>query len=244
MSPFGYSFNPSYTGYATGRPKVWFYCETEDVFQSFLYWICYWKKSIGQSRLPGVQVSILLILDMLLEDYQSQEEGNHNVQRFNPSYTGYATGRLSKSGRRQPQCTAFQSFLYWICYWKHVRFLATRPPYWRFNPSYTGYATGSFVGFNTSTTISTGFNPSYTGYATGRSTGLKKLFRGNQSFNPSYTGYATGSSAIYWNNGSEIICFNPSYTGYATGSAGVDDFATFGALFQSFLYWICYWKMF
>src|SRR5690606_1982123 len=63
-------------------------------FQSFLYWICYWKSRRVIRVGRKVLVSILLILDMLLEEYlQYVSKLKHNM-RFNPSYTGYATGRM------------------------------------------------------------------------------------------------------------------------------------------------------
>src|SRR5690606_29493465 len=62
------------------------------------------------------------------------------------------------------------------------------------------------------------------------------------SFNPSYTGYATGSSSGGGNCRCGIRSFNPSYTGYATGRVSGEPDASQSDEFQSFLYWICYWK--
>src|SRR5690606_1944324 len=87
-------FNPSYTGYATGRTNNFHRRRPNRCgFQSFLYWICYWKRWTRRiGALMEVCVSILLILDILLE--------------------------VRKKLIRSVCWIEFQSFLYWICYWK------------------------------------------------------------------------------------------------------------------------------
>jgi len=114
----------------------------QGTFQSFLYWMCYWKFFWKQGGFLVKPVSILLILDVLLEASTGKltltdEEG------FNPSYTGCATGRIFP-------CRHMLSF------------------HWRFNPSYTGCATGSRSAPVLFGILMSSFNPSYTGCATGR----------------------------------------------------------------------------
>src|SRR5690606_17962434 len=116
-------FNPSYTGYATGSIRRIHQGIRNAEFQSFLYWICYWKIYLMLAVILVVLVSILLILDMLLEDStlsliayvyvlfqsflywicywkrQSVRMSPQNTPSFNPSYTGYATGRTSEASR-------------------------------------------------------------------------------------------------------------------------------------------------
>ena len=89
-----------------------------DQFQSFLYWMCYWKpiESIGCPFL-GLLVSILLILDVLLE-----------VGRCVPVFVCiYLVSILlildvllevGNRINRNLVGSEFQSFLYWMCYWK------------------------------------------------------------------------------------------------------------------------------
>ncbi len=63
-----FSFNPSYAGYASGRwadIKIAIYLR---LFQSFLCWICLWKSCTGLKSSSRYIVSILLMLDMPLEE--------------------------------------------------------------------------------------------------------------------------------------------------------------------------------
>ena len=114
-----------------------------------------------------MRVSILLILDMLLEVWFSNCTSDIDVLSFNPSYTGYATGSFHLGDLRS--LASFVSILLILDMLLEVSpiRLITGITSRCFNPSYTGYATGRIVidwleGKNTHC-----FNPSYTGYATG-----------------------------------------------------------------------------
>src|SRR5690606_41735490 len=64
-------------------------------FHSFLSWRCYWMclfLLLCNEQEPNV--SILLILDMLLEVRFQNTLQRTSAQSFNPSYTGYATGSV------------------------------------------------------------------------------------------------------------------------------------------------------
>ncbi len=87
-----YSFNPSYAGYASGSVVAIFKCCAEDLFQSFLCWICLWKRMERKQNARRRLVSILLMLDMPLEEL--------------------------KVSILFPPKSQFQSFLCWICLWK------------------------------------------------------------------------------------------------------------------------------
>ncbi len=61
-------FNPSYAGYASGRMIQVDEPAKLMLFQSFLCWICLWKPSLALCQDCSKKVSILLMLDMPLED--------------------------------------------------------------------------------------------------------------------------------------------------------------------------------
>ena len=104
--------------------------------------MCYWKHGHTYQYVPQCHVSILLILDVLLEAETFQLENRLLIYGFNPSYTGCATGRLFFMNS-------------WSSYTSS------------FNPSYTGCATGRLFFMNSWSSYTSSFNPSYTGCATG-----------------------------------------------------------------------------
>ncbi len=163
-------FNPSYAGYASGRNIRILGTRNQKLFQSFLCWICLWKWSrsliacskfefqsflcwiclwkVRYRTLRGClrKVSILLMLDMPLEDQDASMI--YSLRKgFNPSYAGYASGSDFERQAAGDRCLVsillmldmplevlcrffnvtanilFQSFLCWICLWKenHIR---------------------------------------------------------------------------------------------------------------------------
>ena len=193
---------------------------SQALFQSFLYWICYWKfHQPGNNHRHYDSVSILLILDMLLEVRRGQLRYGRN-SKFQSFLYWICYWKELADIEKTTGLSKFQSFLYWICYWKPEVGRKRALLWMRFNPSYTGYATGSggrlyctIEGANVSILLildmlledwvnaslpapPTGFNPSYTGYATGSWSLDASWLNTNYGFNPSYTGYATGSSDL------------------------------------------------
>src|SRR5690606_26902788 len=107
----------------------------------FLYWICYWKKSRAKPSTRQKNVSILLILDMLLE--AGPKCLKSRLRTVSILLILDMLLEESLEGLFDYVKSLFQSFLYWICYWKETDTgsLAFLPAC--FQSSYTGYATGS-----------------------------------------------------------------------------------------------------
>ena len=142
MSKYYQSFNPSYTGCATGSQRGVVYRTLHWLVSILLILDVLLEAIVIFEKENGyLSVSILLILDVLLEEDDCQFEPDIS-HRFNPSYTGCATG--SSDGKR-----------------------AVMPKEKSFNPSYTGCATGSSDGKRAVMPKEKSFNPSYTGCATG-----------------------------------------------------------------------------
>ena len=159
---------------------------------------------------------------------------------FNPSYTGCATGSaIGLISHHRPK--EFQSFLYWMCYWKSATTMSSCPPFGTFQ---------SFLYWMCYWKLQLAENQCCAPDVSillildvllevGRAAWNSSRY---SSFNPSYTGCATGSTAARVNFSESENCFNPSYTGCATGSAHPFVFRHVDGKFQSFLYWMCYWK--
>ena len=95
LSPHAYrgrSFNPSYTGCATGRSPTLIRSTHWTRFNPSYTGCATGRKCPKMLSTLGGQVSILLILDVLLEDYPGTRWLMGRSKRFNPSYTGCATG--------------------------------------------------------------------------------------------------------------------------------------------------------
>ncbi len=138
------SFNPCSSGKATGRRAAYaergrdagfqslFFWKsywkltrggvkpTEAAFQSLFFWKSYWKNTAYARACMRDCVSILVLLEKLLEVKKRLKLLTY-LNCFNPCSSGKATGSI-KVERTQTSLCGFQSLFFWKSYWKYSKF--------------------------------------------------------------------------------------------------------------------------
>ena len=87
-------FNPYFTGSLTATPNRLAFSLFQVKFQSLFYWKSYCNSCLGISQVGKVGVSILILLEVLLQ-LCSKNLSVSELWRFNPYFTGSLTATRS-----------------------------------------------------------------------------------------------------------------------------------------------------
>ena len=113
-----FCFNPyfvgCYSGSATNAPAhTWGF-----MFQSLFCWMLFWKINLIQNEITQLTVSILILLDVILEVY-----GQAYYEKVEACFNPYFVGCYSGSGiarNIQVPISLFQSLFCWMLFWKPI----------------------------------------------------------------------------------------------------------------------------
>ncbi len=96
--------------YTTVKPNYQY------LFQSLFCWMLFWKINRHYFRYRLAIVSILILLDVVLEVYR-YSLGSSSISSFNPYSVGCCSGRHNH-GKKEKPLYGFQSLFCWMLFWK------------------------------------------------------------------------------------------------------------------------------